>query len=528
MAKETPAQRIQRIKTEKSGLDVLADIKRYAADSTIELDPEDIDRFKWYGLYSQNKNLQPDTDDNLYFMLRVKLEKGSLNIRQMREIAKISYEFAKQTATLTTRQDVQFHNVAVKNLPEIFDRLHEVGLSTVFGAGDVPRNVASCPVMGIDHDELIDVNDTISAVNDYFRGNRELANLPRKYKVGVSACAKHCIGHEIQDLSFTAVKKDNEIVFDVSVGGGLASNKEIATHIGYVKQEQILDVVKVVSCIYRDHGLREKRNKARLGHLIADWGIEKFTNEVENNLGFKFQETQEQNYTPYAKREHFGVHSSKVENLSYIGCAINAGKMKAEGFDNLANALEKAGATTVKITSTQNFIVTDVPNQNVESLIQELNSYQMISNPSPFRARTLSCTGLDFCKFAISETKGQAVKLTEFLEERFPDFTDTLSVSFNGCTNSCAHPHIVNIGFIGTKVKDEEGNNIPGFTLILGGNLEGNKSNFGEKTKIKIRPNQINGVVEKIILAYQASNHTVLHNFMKEVSVDPEFYTNLV
>jgi len=528
MPKETPAARIQRIKTEKSGLDVLADIKRYAADSSIELDPEDIDRFKWYGLYSQNKNLQPQGDENLYFMLRVKLEKGSINIEQMREVAKISHEFTKETATLTTRQDVQFHNVAVKNLPEIFERLQSVGLSTVFAAGDVPRNVASCPVMGIDHDEIVDVNDTISAVNDYFRGNRDLANLPRKYKVGISACSKHCIGHEIQDLSFTAVKKDDTVLFDVSVGGGLASNKEIATHIGYVTQEQILDVVKVVSIIYKDHGLREKRNKARLGHLIAEWGIEKFTEEIENNLDFKLIDTQEQNYTAYAKREHFGVHSSTLENHSYIGCAINAGKIGAKGFENLANAIEKAGATVVKITSTQNFIVTDVPNENIDSLVQELDSYQMISNPSPFRARTLACTGLDFCKFAISETKGQAIKLTEYLEKRFPDFKDTLSVSFNGCPNSCAHPHIVNIGFVGTKVKDLEGNSIPGFTLILGGNLEGNKSNFGEKTKIKMRPDQVNAVVEKIILAYQNSNHTVLHHFMKEVSSDTEFYSSLV
>jgi len=528
VTKETPAQRIQRIKTEKSGLDVLSDIKRYAADSSIELDPEDIDRFKWYGLYSQNKNLQPENDENLYFMLRVKLEKGSLNIRQMREIAKLSTEFAKETATLTTRQDVQFHNIAVKNLPEIFARLQTVGLSTVFGAGDVPRNVASCPVMGIDHDELVDVNDTISAVNDYFRGNRELANLPRKYKVGISACSKHCIGHEIQDLSFTAVKKDDTVLFDVSVGGGLASNKQIATHIGYVKQEQILDVVKVVSLIYRDHGLREKRNKARLGHLIADWGIEKFVAKVENNLTFKLIGTQEQNYTPYAQREHFGVHSSTIENVSYIGCAVNAGKVTASGFENLANALERAGATTVKLTSTQNFLITDVPNENIDSLVKELDSYQMISNPSPFRARTLSCTGLDFCKFAISETKEQAVKLTEYLEKRFPDFTDTLSVSFNGCPNSCAHPHVVNIGFVGTKVKDEGGVSIPGFTLILGGNLEGTKSNFGEKTKIKMRPDQVNGVVEKIILAYQDSNHTILHDFMKEASQDKEFYSTLV
>ena len=528
MAKESPAARIQRIKLEKSGLDVLADIKRYAADSSIELNPEDIDRFKWYGLYSQNKNLQAENDENLYFMLRVKLEKGAMTVTQMREVAKLSHEFAKGQATLTTRQDIQFHNIAVKNLPEIFDRLQTVGLSTVFAAGDVPRNVASCPVAGVDHTELVDVNDTIDAVNDYFRGNKDLVNLPRKYKVGISACSKHCMGHEIQDLSFTAVKVNDAVLFDVSVGGGLASNKEIATHIGYVTKEQILEVVKVVSVIYKEHGLREKRTKARLGHLIADWGIEKFTNEIENNLGYKLQATQVQEYTTYAKREHFGVHSSKIDNTSYIGCAINGGKLGASGLDSLANALESAGATTIKATSTQNFIIIDVPTQNTKALVEELATFKIDANPSAFKARTLSCTGLNFCKFAVSETKDKAVELSEYLEAKFPDFEDTLSISLNGCPNSCAHPHIVDIGLLGAKVKNEEGVTIPGFELILGGNLEGTNSSFGQKAKLKVRPDQVNAVVEKIVSTYIESEHTVLHDFMKEKVNDREFIESLI
>jgi len=528
MAKETAAQRIQRIKEEKSGLDVLADIKRYAADPSIELDPEDIDRFKWYGLYSQNKNLQPEGDENLYFMLRVKLEKGAMNIEQIREVAKISHQFAKERATFTTRQDIQFHNVSVTNLPEIFERLNSVGLSTVFAAGDVPRNILTCPVMGIDHDEIVDVNDTVTQVYNFLGGNKDLVNLPRKFKVGISACSKHCMGHEIQDVSFTAVQFENEVLFDVSVGGGLASNKEIATHIGYVKQEQILDVVKVVSYIYRDHGLRENRRKARLGHLIASWGIEKFVEEVQAKLDFKIGAPKEQNYTAYSKREHFGIHPSTNENISYIGCAVNAGKIGAVGLDKLAESLEKFGATTIKATNTQNFIITDAPTKNAEALVKELATYGIDANPSPFKARTLSCTGLDFCKFAISETKTQAIQLSEYLESKFPDFNDTLSISFNGCPNSCAHPHTVDIGLVGTKLKDEEGNTVTGFDLILGGNLEGNKSVFGQKAKIKLRPDQVNATVEKIVSAYISSSHTVIHEFMKEKVTEEEFLSTLV
>ena len=527
MAKENAAQRVERIKKEKGGLDVLEDIKRYASTSE-EIDPEDIDRFKWYGLYSQNKSLQEEGDDNLYFMLRVKLEQASMNVEQMQVISKISSEFGKDTATFTTRQDIQFHNISVKNLPEIFERLQGVGLSTAFAAGDVPRNVATCPVMGIEHNEITDVSDIVSEVNDYFRGNKELANLPRKYKVGISGCSKHCIGHEIQDLSFSAVELDGEVLFDVSVGGGLGSNKQIATHIGYAQKEQILAIVKAVSIIYRDNGLRESRRKARLGHLIDFWGIEKFKSELETAIGFELKAPITQRYTPYSKREHFGVHDSTVDGKAYIGCAINGGKVGSHGLKDLANLLEKYGATTIKATSTQNFVITDVPKENTEKLVEELKLIGIDGNPSAFKARMISCTGIDFCKFAISETKRQAIALADYLEEKFPDFDETVSISVNGCLNSCAHPHVVDIGLLGTKLKDEHGETVSGFELILGGNLEGVDSVFGEKTKLKMVPEKVNGVVEKIVQSYIDSDETNIHIFMKRIVQDKEYLSTLV
>jgi len=527
MKKENAAQRVERIKKEKSGLDVLEDIKRYAK-SNEPLDPEDIDRFKWYGLYTQNKNSQDESDENLYFMLRVKLEKGAMNLEQMKVVSEISEKYAKETATLTTRQDIQFHNISVQNLPTIFEKLQKVGLSTVFAAGDVPRNVVTCPVSGIEHEEVIDVNHISSSINDYFRGNKELANLPRKYKVGISACSKHCMGHEIQDLSFTAVKIEDEILFDVSVGGGLASNKQIATHLGYVKEENILEVVKTVSYIYRDYGLRESRKKARLGHLLDQLGIEEFKALVESKIGFSFYNKSIQEYTPYSKREHFGVHKSKKEGYSYIGCAINGGKLGAKGLASLASSLEKYQATTIRATNTQNFIITDVPNENVDLLVNELKNQQIDANPSSFKARTISCTGIEFCKFAIVETKNQAIELAKYLEKQFPDFDETVSISVNGCPNSCAHPHVVDIGLLGTKFKDANGDTVSGFEVILGGNLEGDKSSFGEKTKLKIKDTQVNEVVEKLILEYQNSDINVFNQFVKEKVSDQSFIAKLV
>lgn len=385
MAKETAAQRVERIKLEKSGLDVLKDIHHYAISGK-DPHPEDIDRFKWYGLYTQNKNLQANDDETQYFMLRVKLVQGSMNIEQIRAIAGISKEFARNTANFTTRQAVQFHFIRVRDLPEVFFRLNSVGLSTVFAAGDVPRNIVTCPVAGVDEDEIYDVRNIVNEVNEYFDGNKTLVNLPRKYKVGISGCSKHCMGHEIQDLSFSAVKfKNGDVLFDVSAGGGLASNRQFALHLGFVDASRILEVVKAISIIYKVHGLRENRRKARLGHLITKWGLEKFKAEVEDSLGFVFEEGEAQEYTPYAQREHFGIHNSKYDGKSYVGCAVNGGDIGAKGLEDLANILQKYGATTIKATTTQNFVVLDVPTFAVQKLVEELETIDIDANPNPLK-----------------------------------------------------------------------------------------------------------------------------------------------
>ena len=516
-------QRVERIKKEKSGLDVIEDIYHYAISGD-EIDPEDIDRFKWYGLYTQNRNMQDKDDETLYFMLRVKLMQGAMNIQQIKIVAGISKEFAKGTATFTTRQDIQFHYIKIRDLPEIFFRLNSVNLTTVFAAGDVPRNIATCPVSGIDKNEIYDVTSLVTEVNDYFKGNISLVNLPRKYKVGISGCSKHCMGHEIQDLSFSAVKCENgQILFDISVGGGLASNKQFAIHIGYVIPEQILSVVKAVTDIYRDYGLRLSRNKARLGHLINEWGIEKFKSKVEEDIGFELFEGKIQEYTPYRKREHFGVHKTYKYNESYIGCSINGGAIGDKGLSNLADILQKNGATYIKVTPSQNFIISDVPTQNVDNVLKDLKLIDIDTNPNSFKARTISCTGAKFCKFGISETKDKAIDLVNYLNEKFPNFNETVSISINGCPNSCSLPYLVDIGLVGKKFKDENGKMIAGYDLVLGGNLEGNKSKFGEKMKLKIKPEEVNGIVENIIIKYLNSSKKYFGLFLKDLLYGDEF-----
>lgn len=529
MNKENAAQRIERIKKEKCGLDVIKDIHVYASTDK-EIDPEDIDRFKWYGLYTQNKSSQGD-DESLYFMLRVKLEHGAATVEQIRTMAQISKEFARGTADFTTRQDLQFHFIRVKDLPEIFKRLQEVGLSTKFAAGDVPRNVTTCAVSGLDHDELCDTREIVDEINNFLRDNRDLANLPRKYKIAVSACAKHCINHEHQDLSFSAFVLNSEILFDVNVGGGLASGKRFADSIGYVKGEDILEVVKAVSYAFRDYGLRKSRRKARLSHLIEAWGVPKFKAHIEKELGFSLKTTPKLFYTAYKKREHFGVHLSKIKDTTYVGCAVNGGCMGADKLFALADIMEKNGASRIKTTITQNLVIEDVPKENTDVLVLELENIGINSYPNPFQATLLSCTGLNFCKFAISETKQTGIKLANYLYEKFPDFQEKVSIALSGCPNSCSHPNIVNIGLMGTKVQEENSEKSAlGYTLLLGGNLQGKNSNFAVNTKFKVHANKLNKTIENILNQYLDSNEISINDFLaKKITEEklPEFLQSL-
>lgn len=514
MAKETKAQRVERIKVEKDGLDVLQDIYLYAVTGE-EVHPEDIDRLKWYGLYTQNRNLQDENDSTLYFMLRVKLENGLLTLPQLKIVTEISEKFARGTADFTTRQDIQFHYIRVIDLPEIFRLLDTVGLCTIFAAGDVPRNVISCPVNGVDHDEITDVRDIVEKLNALFKGNRNFSNLPRKYKVGVNGCSKNCTHHEIQDLSFNAIKTDNgKVQFAVSVGGGLASNKRIATHIGYVTPSQVIPLTKAITKIYRDYGNREKRNKARLGHLVDFWGIEKFVEKVHAAINFKLKDANELKYVNSKQRDHFGIHESKEKGKSFIGCSLNSGHIGVDGLTNLIKLFEKYETTTLKTTITQNIIIIDAPTKEVEAFAKDLEDVNIQAFPSNFRAKTQACTGLDFCKFAISETKGVSKELVEHLEKKFPDFKERVSISVNGCPNSCAHPHIVDLGLMGTKVKNDQGESVIGYELLVSGFLEGEDSQFAKKTGIKIPVEDVNKTIENLITEYLKSESKTLHDFL--------------
>ncbi len=513
--KESKAARVERIKREKDGLDVLEDIYRYAKEDR-EIDPEDIDRFKWYGLYTQNRNLQSKEDTNQYFMLRVKIENGILNREQIKVLAELSRRYAKGSADFTTRQDLQFHWIRVEDLPTIFESIERTGLTTRMAAGDVVRNTVTCPLNGISADEICDVSNIVEEINTLFDANRAFSNLPRKFKIGVSGCGSHCMPHEIQDLSFIAHEdREGTLRFAVYVGGGLASNRRFADFIGFASKEQILPLAEGVVSIFNEFGGRTKRNRARLGHLINEWGVEKFKLKLQQVSGISLKDGEPPKITSAKKRLHCGIIPSKRVGLSHIGCALFGGAMGADRLSRLYKLLERFSLEEIRCTTKQNFIITHLPECRVEELCRELEQMRINPYPSAFRTGTTACTGLDFCKFAISETKSVAETVALYLENRFPAFGEPVTISVNGCPNSCAHPCIADIGLSGATFK-RDGRSVKGFELLVGGKIEGSESRFSKRTGILLTHEEIPNFLEKIIENYLQSSYREFGSYLTE------------
>ncbi|WP_027389512.1 nitrite/sulfite reductase [Chrysiogenes arsenatis] len=512
MEKETKAQRVERLKKEKDGLDILDDLLALS-DAGGVADADMVDRLKWYGFYTHNQHASPAGKQ--YFMVRVKIPGGRLTLPQMETLAGISRDFARNTADITVRQAIQFHWIAMENVREIFARLAAVGMTTQNASGDCPRSIVGCPVAGETHDELTDVSDIRCQVDQFFQGNHDFSNLPRKFKIGISACAKHCMGHEIQDMAFTGFRAgDGSVRFDVTVGGGLGSNLRIGSRLGTITKEQIFAVCVACAEIFRDYGKRENRARARVGHLLDDLGLTEFRRMVEEKVGFALQQDDEPEITPYEKRCHFGVEPSRVAGKAHVGFAILSGRLMGERLWHLATLVRQHSADGIALTTSQNGIVLNVPQANVDAVVAALAQADLPTNPSPFRARALACTGLEFCKFAISETKSRLDDVVRALETRFPDFREPITLCLSGCPHSCSHPHVADIGCIGWKVKEDDTLK-EGFTLALGGHLQGEeKSVFARKSESKTTSENLAETVAALLDEYAQSGKKSLHHFL--------------
>jgi sulfite reductase (ferredoxin) len=498
-------------KKEDDGLNVRARIENvYSKKGFASIWPSDLrGRFRWHGLYTQ----RPETDG--YFMLRIRIPGGVLTAEQTDVIGQVSERFGRDVADVTDRQNVQLHWIRVEDMPEIWEMIEGVGLSTTEACGDTPRNFLGCPLAGIDSTEIIDATPLILASHKRLVGNPEFSNLPRKYKVSISGCITGCAQHDINDLSLIGARDASGTAgFDLWVGGGLGTNPHFAQRLGaFVRPDQVEDVVVGVTTVFREWGYRRARNRARLKFLMRDWGPEKYREVLEETMGFALDDLADAP-PQQGDRDHLGVHQQKDGN-HYVGFSPKAGRISGHQIRAIARLSNKYGKGRLRTTTMQKLVILDVPEQNVTPLIEELDALGLPVNASAWRRNTMACTGIEFCKLAIVETKGRAVELYRYLEERLPGFDEDVRINVNGCPNSCARYQTADIGLMGVVVQqkhivtDDEGRQIEerrkveAFLVHLGGNL-GDDRAFGRKARgVKVLANELGPYVEALIKRYR-------------------------
>ncbi|WP_028657236.1 nitrite/sulfite reductase [Nocardioides sp. J54] len=479
------------------------------------IDPADLrGRFRWMGLYTQRKPgidggrtgaLEEEELDDRYFMLRVRSDGKLLSPAAVRTLGQIGVDFARDTADVTDRQNIQYHWIEIENVPEIWERLDAVGLHSLEACGDSPRPFLGSPVAGVAKDEIIDGTPALEEIERRYIGSKDFSNFPRKFKTAVTGHPSQDVSPETNDVSFVGtVHPELGPGFDVWVGGGLSTNPMLAQKLGvWIPLDEVPDVWAGVAGIFRDYGYRRLRSRARLKFLVADWGVEKFREVLENEYLGKKLVTLASPESPVGHRDHVGVHEQK-DGRFYIGVAPTAGRVSGSLLVALADLLEEYGVTGARLTPYQKIVLIGVDGDKVEPLLDRLDEIGLSGRPSAWRRNTMACTGIEFCKLAIVDTKNRARDLVDELERRFPDLDTPITINVNGCPNACARTQVADFGLKGQLVVDENGEQVEGFQVHLGGAI-GLRANFGRKLRAhKVTSKGLDDYVTAVVTNYLA------------------------
>ncbi|MFP5351339.1 MAG: nitrite/sulfite reductase [Actinomycetota bacterium] len=507
-----PQNPAETAKKEDDGLNVRARIESiYAKKGFGAIWPSDLrNRFRWYGLYTQ----RPETDG--YFMLRVRIPGGMLTSEQTDVIGRISERYGRDVADVTDRQNIQLHWIRIEDVPAIWSELEAVGLSTTEACGDTPRNLLGCPLAGIDASEILDASEVLREANAALVGDRRFSNLPRKFKISITGCAHQCGQHEINDVGLVGtVHPDGTHGYDLWAGGGLSTNPMFAQRLGaFVAPDEVVPVVLGITTVFRDWGYRRARNRARLKFLVRDWGAERFREMVEKEIGFSLRDLPEPPSTDQTHREHVGIGAQK-DGKRYVGFTPKAGRIVGHQLRAVARLARRYGDGRLRTTTQQKMLILDVPEDRVEALVEELDVLDLPVAPSAWRRGIMACTGIEFCKLAIVETKGRAVELYRYLDEHLPGYTDHVRINVNGCPNSCARYQTADIGLMGCLVSEkvwttdhdghqvEERRKVEAFLVHLGGHLGAERA-FGTKARgVKVLASEAGPYIETLIRRYR-------------------------
>ncbi len=511
-----PLNANEQAKKDDDALNVRARIENiYAHGGFASIDPSDLrGRFRWWGLYTQRRPgidggrtavLDPAELDDEYFMLRIRIDGGQLTTEQLRTIADISTTYARDTADITDRQNIQLHWVRVEDVPAIWSRLEAVGLGTQEACGDCPRVVLGSPLAGIAADELIDPTPAIREITQRYIGDPAYSNLPRKFKSAITGHPSLDVAPEVNDVSFVpTVDPEHGVGFDVWVGGGLSTNPMLAKSLGvWVPLDDVPEVWTAVVGLFRDYGYRRLRARARLKFLVADWGVEKFRAVLEDEYVGHALIDGNPPPKPLGNGDHVGVHE-QADGRYFVGASPTVGRICGTTLTKLADLIESHGSARIRTTPYQKLIILDVEKHQVDSLVNALDGLGLSAQPSQWRRSTMACTGIEFCKLAIVETKGRAADLITELERRIPELDTPISVHLNGCPNSCARIQVADIGLKGQLVLDDDGNHVEGFQVHLGGGV-GLEAGFGRKLRAhKVTSDQLTDYVERVVRHFLA------------------------
>ncbi len=529
----TRVNKAEELKKAKDGFDVLKDLLAYSEKGDYSAIPKEdaSQRFKWYGVYTQ----KPNTG---HFMIRIRIPGGQLTPAQLKAISELTDQYARGFGDITTRQTIQLHWLTTKDLKPIFQKLWDIGMSSQFACGDVPRNIIGCPLAGVLEDEIIDSSKHARDIDHHFiDAGKEFSNLPRKFKTAIGGCKSHCHQPQINDVGLYGTQSaSGEVGYGLLVGGGLSSTPHYAQPLRvFVKPEQVVDVCHAIAAVFRDHGYREKRTRARLKFLVADKGWQWMRDQIEEALGYQLEHDDNLLHPPAVHSDHLGIGKQKDGNY-YVGVPIGRGRWTARNMADLADLAEKyaTGDKRIRTTGKQNVILLDIPQANVASLEKDLTDRGLPPVAHSLRTSLISCTGSEFCNLAVVETKARAGRVLNWLEQNV-DVDFPLFISFTGCPNACAQFQIADIGLTGIPVvlkdkKDADGKpiKVDGYKVLLGAGL-GTDPKFNELIAKKVQGDLIHLSIKSLIEAFQAERIDEDETFQSWTTrSEPEYLQKLI
>ncbi|MGB6973222.1 MAG: nitrite/sulfite reductase [Terracidiphilus sp.] len=514
--KETKAQKAERLKREKNPWEAFDEVRAFALEGRASVLPDWASTyFKWWGIYTQGdgvgavggKGGEGIVTD--YFMMRIGIPNGILTSAQLRAIGALTRTHARNLADITVRQNIQLHWLTIESLPEVVDALDSIGLSPRGACGDVVRNVTGCPLAGVAADELIDSSPLAISIARDLVANGDFYNLPRKFKVAVTGCPSWCCYPEINDIALTPARHNGQVGYSLRVGGGLSNEPHLAVRLNtFLLPHQALAAVRGVTQIFRDQQvLRESRDRARMKYLFMreGWTPDYFLAELQARLSFKLHPGVPEEVPDDTLRDHVGIHAQRQPGLCYVGASVLRGRLSGEQLQAAADLADRFGSGNLRVTVAQNLIFIDVPKEKAAELARELGHIGLRVEGSPFWRGAVACTGTEFCKLAITETKGFTRWLVDELEERIPQFDQQLRLHVTGCPNGCGQHWIADIGIEGKKIK-HEGKLTDAYYFCLGGSVgqtAGIARPVGYRTPAPLVPEAI----ERLLRQYMVSRH---------------------